>query len=233
MNILPEFSLPEFSLPEFSLPELSWVTLEWFYQREQETPPGIYLGDGEFLEAEDVLEGHFRHLAKQSTTKNAFTHDTTNQNRVEQNRLRQNETESCAPSSGRQRYRYQPANSNLESSHQTTPIKPTDYINLTEAISALSPKLAPFAELAEDVAETVSPIEPEPQFRAHLQQALERAHQQQSAQRELGILTEMSDEESLLWRLASRPTTVMAGIPIVVGLIVYVWYNKDNEVKPS
>ncbi|MBV7327134.1 hypothetical protein KFU94_02505 [Chloroflexi bacterium TSY] len=218
-------------MSELSLPELSWVTLEWFYQREEETPPGIYLGNGEFLEAEDVLEGHFRRLSQQSSTEKSFSLDNTKQNTFDQNPSKPNKMEPRHPSLGRQGYRYQSVNSKLQSSYLTTPIEQTDCTNLTEAISALSPKLAPFAELAEDVAETVSPVEPEPQFRAHLQQALERAHQQQSAQRELGILTEMSDEESSLWRLASRPT-VMAGIPIVVGLIVYVWYNKDNEVKP-
>lgn len=58
--------------------------------------------------------------------------------------------------------------------------------NLTVAIAVLAPDLAPLTELAEQVSGAVPLVEPEPQFREHLHQALERTHRQHAAQRALG-----------------------------------------------
>jgi hypothetical protein len=43
------------------------------------------------------------------------------------------------------------------------------------------------------------------------------------------VFTESEVEYSLLWRIVRRPT-VVAGIPIVVGLLIYVWYRNDGHL---
>ena len=58
--------------------------------------------------------------------------------------------------------------------------------NLTAAIAVMAPALAPLAAVAEGVSSAVPPVQPTPEFRAHLQQALERTHRQHAAQRCLG-----------------------------------------------
>ena len=58
--------------------------------------------------------------------------------------------------------------------------------SLVAAIGVLAPNLAPLTAVAEEVANVVPPVAPQPEFRAHLHQALERTHRQHAAQRMLG-----------------------------------------------
>jgi hypothetical protein len=58
--------------------------------------------------------------------------------------------------------------------------------NLMAAIAVLAPDLVPLTELAEQVSGVVPLVEPAPQFRQNLHQALERTHRQHAAQRVLG-----------------------------------------------
>jgi len=95
--------------------------------------PGIDLGNGRVLGAEDVLESHYRRV----------------------------------------RARVVPAAVQVNDS-------------LVAAIGVLAPNLAPLTAVAEQVANVVPPVAPEPEFRAHLHQALERTHRQHAAQRMLG-----------------------------------------------
>lgn len=67
---------------------------------------------------------------------------------------------------------------------RTVPVQVGD--NLVAAIAVLAPHLAPLTELAEDVAETVAPVQPEQTFRDSLHHALEQTHRQHAAQRVLG-----------------------------------------------
>ena len=58
---------------------------------------------------------------------------------------------------------------------------------LGSAIHKLSPDLAPLTDLADDLAEQTDSAHPAPQFRQNLHNALEKAHQEQTAKRVLGI----------------------------------------------
>lgn len=58
---------------------------------------------------------------------------------------------------------------------------------LNSAVQKLSPELAPLTDLATNLAEQTDMAFPAPQFRQNLHNALERAHQEQSARRVLGI----------------------------------------------
>jgi hypothetical protein len=99
------------------------------------TPRGIDLGNGRFLGAEDVLEGHFRRLTTRPRT-------------------------------------------------QHVAVQVGD--NLMAAITVLAPDLAPLTMVAEGVAGALPYVQPAPDFRLHLHQALERTHRQHAAQRTLG-----------------------------------------------
>ncbi len=58
--------------------------------------------------------------------------------------------------------------------------------SLQSTIEVSSPELAPLTGLAEDLAEVVPDVSPEPNFREELHRALERTHRQHAAQRTLG-----------------------------------------------
>jgi hypothetical protein len=94
--------------------------------------------------------------------------------------------------------------------------------NLTAAIAVMAPALAPLAAVAEGVSVAVPPVQPAPEFRAHLQQALERTHRQHAAQRVLGTrpvprrATAPGDGAWLLWTLA-----LVGGL-----LLVWLWRRR-------
>ena len=71
--------------------------------------------------------------------------------------------------------------------------------DLVSAITVLAPDLAPLTELAEEVAEAVTPVHPTPQFRQHLHEALERTHRQYAAQRVLGTRPAPGRSQQFLW----------------------------------
>ena len=111
-----------------------WLRRGWV---EPAPPPGIDLGNGRTMGAEDVLEGHFRRVASR----------------------RQPTTRQVAVQVGD---------------------------SLIAAITILAPDLVPLTALAEEVSHAVPLVQPAPEFRQNLHNALERTHRQQSAQRALG-----------------------------------------------
>ena len=88
--------------------------------------------------------------------------------------------------------------------------------NLVAAITVLAPDLAPLTELAEEVAEAVSPVQPAAQFRQNLHEALERTHRQHAAQRVLG--TRSTPTAGGLWHNQRRPLLV-GGVILALLLI--------------
>ena len=113
------------------------ILLEWAKLRTDPvpSPTRVSMGNGRFLTAEDVLEGHFRRLTTQPAT-------------------------------------------------QTVTLQVKD--DLSAAITVLAPELTPLTRMAQEVAQTVPPVQPEPRFRENLHSALERTHRQHTAQRVLG-----------------------------------------------
>jgi hypothetical protein len=116
----------------------------------QPSAPGIDLGNGRMLGAEDVLEGHYRRMAARFQPQTLV------------------------------RPRQVPPEPSPRRTHRVA-VQVGD--NLVAAITVLAPDLVPLTELAEEVAGVVPPVLPEPQFREHLHQALERTHRQYAAQR--------------------------------------------------
>ena len=92
---------------------------------------------------------------------------------------------------------------------------------LESAIHKLSPDLAPLTDLADDLAEQTDSAHPAPQFRQNLHNALEKAHQEQTAKRVLGIQPEPLVDP---WRLGlwNRWVILLVGASAVVGLFVAV-----------
>jgi hypothetical protein len=127
----------------------------------------IDLGNGKFLAAEDVLEGHFHRLAS-----------------------------------------------------TTVPVQVGP--NLTAAITVLAPGLTPLTELAEEVAHTVPLVQPAPQFRHHLHQALEQTHRQHAAQRMLGTRPPAQVEGSA-WGM------ITLFLIVTVTLLAVITYFKKRQ----
>jgi hypothetical protein len=67
---------------------------------------------------------------------------------------------------------------------------------LRAAITVLAPDLSPLAHLAEELADAVHDVRPEPRFRADLHRALEQTHRQHAAQRTLGTRTPVAPKAS-------------------------------------
>ncbi len=67
--------------------------------------------------------------------------------------------------------------------------------SLQSTIEVSLPELAPLTGLAEDLAEVVPDVSPEPNFREELHRALERTHRQHAAQRTLGTRPIPVDEK--------------------------------------
>lgn len=67
---------------------------------------------------------------------------------------------------------------------RTVPVQVDD--DLSAAITVLAPDLAPLADLAEEVADVVPAVAPQPDFRRNLYEALERTHRQYRMQEALG-----------------------------------------------
>lgn len=128
--------------------------------------PGIDLGDGRVLGAEDVMESHYRRV----------------------------------------RSRIYPVAVQVSDS-------------LVAAIGVLAPNLAPLTDVAEQMATAVPPVTPEPEFRAHLHEALERTHRQHAAQRMLGTRQVASRRRS------SRGFWLVA-LVVLSGLLVAWWGSR-------
>lgn len=98
------------------------------------------------------------------------------------------------------------------------------------AIATLAPHLSPLTELAEEMAQTVPPAHPSPQFRNNLQRALEQEHRQQTAKRMLVTQQQTAATRPLPQRLRSKPALI-AGVPLLLGLLACViWYQRDAKV---
>jgi hypothetical protein len=134
------------------------ILLEWAKLRNDPmpSPTPVNMGNGRFLTAEDVLEGHFRRLTTQPTA-------------------------------------------------QTVTLQVKDDLNA--AITVLAPELTPLTRVAQEVAQTVPAVQPEPRFRQNLHSALERTHRQHSAQRVLGTRSP-TPTGSPLWHTAA-PVAVL------------------------
>ena len=214
MSILPEFSFPQFSLPDFSLSDLSITQLQmphvtlfgvtWFYSEEEEDSASIDLGNGSFLDAPDVLDGHFRRLVQSSCVITA---------------------DANMESISAEVLSFEEQAQNIAGAPVAQDDKNAD---LTGAVSTLAPDLAPLAYLANDLARTVPQIEPEPEFRRDLLQKLEAAHQQM---REDGYTGSRCTEDGyavVLWHYVSEHY-VLTGIPVIVGLIACARYFYAKE----
>jgi hypothetical protein len=137
--------------------------------------PGIDMGDGRKLGAEDVLESHFKRMAA----------------------------------------RRRPARANVA-------VQVGD--SLLAAITVLAPNLAPLTELAEEVATVVPPVQPAPEFRRNLHQALERTHRQHSAQRVLGTRPLQQPETS--W-IESRSLWFAVAGALLTAALALLWRRRS------
>ena len=92
--------------------------------------------------------------------------------------------------------------------------------DISAAILVVAPELAPLTELAEEVADALPAVRPEPRFRRDLYAALEQTHRQHSAQRVLGTRPEPAPASPprLLWPIAA-----------VLGLILLVWLLRPHR----
>lgn len=97
---------------------------------------------------------------------------------------------------------------------RTVQVRVPDDINA--AIMVMAPDLAPLTELAEEVADALPAVRPEPRFRRDLYAALEQTHRQHSAQRTLGtrLETAPASPRRLLW-----PVMAILGVALLVWLL--------------
>ncbi|MEZ4658566.1 MAG: hypothetical protein R2911_13425 [Caldilineaceae bacterium] len=63
-------------LTEITAPIVSFVELRWFSPEDEPSLPGLDMGNGRTLSAEDVLDGHFQRLADQAVQTDADPTDT-------------------------------------------------------------------------------------------------------------------------------------------------------------
>ncbi len=138
----------------------------WRRGRRAAAWPGIDLGGGRVLGAEDVMESHYRRV----------------------------------------RSRIYPVAVQVSDS-------------LVAAIGVLAPGLAPLTEVAEQMATAVPAVTPEPEFRAHLHEALERTHRQHAAQRMLGT-------RRVAVRRRSPRGRWLVALVALTGLLLVWWGNR-------
>jgi hypothetical protein len=100
----------------------------------------------------------------------------------------------------------------------TVPVQVGD--NLLSAITVLAPGLAPLTELAEDVAQAVSPVQPGQEFRTSLHHALEQTHRQHAAQRVLGT---RADKDAYFPWVANRVLTASAALLLLGVFLLGLW----------
>lgn len=99
--------------------------------------------------------------------------------------------------------------------------------NLLAAITVLAPDLAPLTMVAEEVAGALPQVQPAPDFRLHLHQALERTHRQHAAQRTLGTRPTTPPTPSY------RPAGRMAALVTLMVLLVVAWRWWTHRAAPS
>ncbi len=98
--------------------------------------------------------------------------------------------------------------------------------NLTVAIAVLAPDLLPLTNIAERVSDAVPPVEPAPQFRAHLHEALERTHRQHAAERIIGIRPQPRPASPINWWL------VLAGLIATLALW-WGWRTQQSDAPAA
>ena len=138
--------------------------------RNQEALPKIDFGGGNFVSAEDVLDGHLKRLLRENA---------------------QN-VQSVQVQTGR---------------------------SLQSTIAVSSPELVPLTDLAEELAEVVPDVSPEPQFRQELHRALELTHRQHAAQRALGTDGFLTDKK----QRRSGPIWITLGLLALACLALLIW----------
>lgn len=89
--------------------------------------------------------------------------------------------------------------------------------NLLAAITVLAPDLAPLTLVAEEVADAMPYVQPAPDFRLQLHQALERTHRQHTAQRTLGTRPATPPAS------AAIPPSKLAALVTLLLLLVVAW----------
>jgi hypothetical protein len=103
--------------------------------------------------------------------------------------------------------------------------------SLVAAIGVLAPNLAPLADVSAEMAADVPPATPEPEFRANLHAALERAHRQQAAQRLLGTRPEAGTHWVRPRRRTRRWVWVLA-LAALAGLLWF-WWTHNRAARPA
>ena len=104
--------------------------------------------------------------------------------------------------------------------HGTVPAQHAS--SLQPAITVLAPELAPLTDLAEDLADAVTDVQPDTRFRSDLQRALEQTHRQHAAQRQLGTRQPAPSETA-----ASERTLLMVlGLLFVTMMLLVVRRTK-------
>lgn len=95
---------------------------------------------------------------------------------------------------------------------RTVPVQVDD--DLSAAITVMAPDLAPLADLAQEVAVAVPAVQPEPDFRQNLYEALERTHRQYRIQEMLG--TRSAHQPGLL--RVTAPWMALGAVLCVIGV---------------
>lgn len=85
--------------------------------------------------------------------------------------------------------------------------------NLSAAIRVVAPKLAPLAEIAEEISNKIGTVTPDSQFRTELHRALEEAHRQLAAQRAAQPQTRWFTS-TLLWVAIAGISVTLFGLSI-------------------
>lgn len=90
--------------------------------------------------------------------------------------------------------------------------------NLKAAIRVMAPSLAPLTQIAEELAGKFTTVSPTPQFRNELHRALEAAHRQQIAQRNLGTHPAPRPEGPPTWLWYTVAGAFVTGVTLLLLL---------------
>jgi hypothetical protein len=97
--------------------------------------------------------------------------------------------------------------------------------SLVAAIGVLAPSFGQPVDLSAEMAAEVPPASPEPEFRANLHVALERAHRQHTAQRMLGTRGAAPQRRTRRWVWA-------LALAALAGLLWF-WWAHNRAARPA
>ena len=115
----------------------------------------------------------------------------------------------------------------LRENSQTVQVQAGRSLQSTIAVS--SPELVPLTDLAEDLAEVVPDVSPEPHFRQELHRALERTHRQHAAQRALGTDGFLQEKK----QRRSGPIWITLGLLALTCLALLIWGRGSSRRRPG